>query len=84
MQDNYLNRDEMLAALQEVGVFNGIRANKVGEFHGLAVGASRLGVYPQQCLTAQQAVPLRTMGPPCKRNKPSPHEKLVHCMYATL
>lgn len=31
MQDNYLNRDEMLAALQEVGVFNGIRANKVGE-----------------------------------------------------
>jgi hypothetical protein len=31
VQDNYLNRDEMLAALQEVGVFNGIRAKHVGK-----------------------------------------------------
>lgn len=31
-QDNYLNRDEMLAALQEVGVLNGIRAKQVGEY----------------------------------------------------
>ncbi|GFH10230.1 uncharacterized protein HaLaN_05506 [Haematococcus lacustris] len=29
-QDNYLNKDEMLAALQEVGVFNGIRAKRLG------------------------------------------------------
>eukprot|EP00798_Chlamydomonas_sp_ICE-L_P031869 gene31869-7077_t len=31
-QDNFLNRDEMLAALQEVGVLNGIRAKQVGRF----------------------------------------------------
>ena len=30
-QDNYLSKDEMLAALQEVGVLNGIRARHVGE-----------------------------------------------------
>ncbi|GAX84010.1 hypothetical protein CEUSTIGMA_g11435.t1 [Chlamydomonas eustigma] len=31
-QDNYLSRDEMLAALQEVGVLTGIRARHVGRF----------------------------------------------------
>ncbi len=43
-QDNYLNRDEMLAALQEVGVFNGIRAKQVGErVHGRAAARVRVG-----------------------------------------
>eukprot|EP00983_Pelagomonas_calceolata_P089274 1157298-Pelagomonas_calceolata.AAC.21 len=32
MQDNHLNKDEMLAALQEVGLLNGIRAKHVGEW----------------------------------------------------
>lgn len=30
-QDNYLSRDEMLAALQEVGLLNGIKARQLGE-----------------------------------------------------
>ena len=32
LQDNYLSKDELLAALQEVGVLNGIRARHVGEW----------------------------------------------------
>jgi hypothetical protein len=28
-QDNYLSREEMMAALQEIGIFNGIRAKHV-------------------------------------------------------
>lgn len=31
LQDNFLNKDEMLAALQEVGLLNGIRAKYIGE-----------------------------------------------------